>query len=62
MCWKIFDFQGSAEDARRRAFKHCNVMGYSSPHIMPLISDLEVDEIAHIERKASLVPTNGIAG
>lgn len=51
-CWKVFDFNGSPDDARKKAFRHCSVMGYSSPFVSPLLSDLESDEVNHLERRA----------
>lgn len=49
-CIKYFRFSGSVKDAMRRGVKHCEVMGYSNPFVRPFLSNLENDEIYHLER------------
>ena len=46
---KNFKFKGSREDARTRAEKHCQVMGYKLHFVRPMFPDLTEEEMDHVD-------------
>lgn len=59
---KNFKFKGALPQARERAEKHCQIMGYKLGFVRPMFPDLTEEELDHVDpqRHRRKLPSNSI--